>query len=259
MRKINRLILALTVALILILVAGCAKVNITVDVNQDGTGSYEGIIAISETLVQGQDVKSVFENQMGIDFDELGDDVTVNDYEEDGYVGVRILKEIKNADDLEEAGSGLSISISNDEKKTLKISGDVLANSASEEYNVSEMMSSLNVEMLFTIKLPNASISNNATSVEDGGKTLIWDLTKQSQIELVADLNQGGGIVTIYIIIGVVALLAILVAVLVINKKKKANECNNECENGSKEVVQEKPETDVERHVRETVEKYKNL
>lgn len=259
MKKINRVMLALTAAVVLILFTGCAKVNITVDINQDGTGSYEGIVAVSEALVQGQDVKSVFEDQMGIDFDELGDDVTVKDYKKDGYVGVQVSKEIKDANDLKEAGSGLDISISDDENKTLTISGDVLANSGSEEYDVSEMMSSLNVEMLFTIRLPNASISNNATSVEDGGKTLIWDLTKQSQIELVAELNQGGGIMTIYIIIGVVALIAILVAVLIINKKRKDAECNNECENETKEVVEEKPETDVERHVRETVEKYKNL
>ncbi len=98
--------------------------------------------------------------------------------------------------------------------------------------------------MTFTVNLPYAAISNNATSVENNGKTLVWDLLKfeednmQFQFELFNMTN-------IYIAGGVGALLLLIFIILIIRsiakKHKKANSTDDTSKTGVPEITPTAP------------------
>ncbi len=76
-----------------------------------------------------------------------------------------------------------------------------------------------NLDLSFTVKLPTAPISNNATKTENDGKTLIWTLTSSdlNSIEFEFELYN-------YLYIGIMGgavLLLIVLIIIIISKKKK--------------------------------------
>lgn len=76
-----------------------------------------------------------------------------------------------------------------------------------------------NLDLSFTVKLPTAPISSNATKTENDGKTLIWTLTSSdlNSIEFEFELYN-------YLYIGIMGgavLLLIVLIIIIISKKKK--------------------------------------
>ena len=90
-----------------------------------------------------------------------------------------------------------------------------------------------NFDLKYVITLPSKSISNNATTVSEDGRTLTWDLTKSdvSNIEFEFEIKNN---IILYAIIGGAALILIIVIAIVINLIKK-NKKNKNVE----EVVEE--------------------
>ena len=80
------------------------------------------------------------------------------------------------------------------------------------------------MEYTYTVNLPSAALSNNASSVENDGKTLKWNLSTEGDSEINFEFELYN-MTNIYIICGaVVALIAIIVVVIIViskNKKKK--------------------------------------
>ena len=78
-----------------------------------------------------------------------------------------------------------------------------------------------NMDMKFTVKLPYKAISNNATSVNNDGKDLTWDLTKSKDIkniEFAFTLYNTTNII-ILVVVGVVIIGGVVF--FIVNKKKK--------------------------------------
>lgn len=92
-------------------------------------------------------------------------------------------------------------------------------NSTSINNNVdySAMMSSMN--MNFTVNLPYKAKSNNATSVENDGKKLVWNLLsfKEENVKFEFELYN---MTNIYITAGIGTLLLIILIVAIISKRK---------------------------------------
>lgn len=89
------------------------------------------------------------------------------------------------------------------------------------DFNLDDLTNLLtNLDLSFTVKLPTAPISNNATKIENDGKTLIWTLTSSDlnsiefEFELYNYLYMG--------IMGGAVLLLIVLIIIIISKKKKS-------------------------------------
>ena len=89
------------------------------------------------------------------------------------------------------------------------------------DFNLDDLTNLLtNLDLSFTVKLPTAPISNNATKAENDGKTLIWTLTSSDlnsiefEFELYNYLYMG-------IMGGAILLLIVLIIIIIISKKKK--------------------------------------
>ena len=82
------------------------------------------------------------------------------------------------------------------------------------------------MDLSFQVKLPYKAISNNATNVNDDGKSLEWELTtdEATSIEFSFELYN---MTTIYFLIGVVSLIVIILIVIIILGIRKSREKKN--------------------------------
>ena len=104
------------------------------------------------------------------------------------------------------------------------------------DFNLDDLTNLLtNLDLSFTVKLPTAPISNNATKTENDGKTLIWTLTSSDlnsiefEFELYNYLYMG-------IMGGAILLLIVLIIIIIISKKKKGKKVAEKVQ--SEEVAQ---------------------
>ena len=132
----------------------------------------------------------------------------------------------------------------NDEATTTEETTDNEENGSDDETtldsdtDLSDMMSGMsNIDLKFNVTLPNAAKSSNATTKENNGKKLSWNLSSENaeSIDFVFELYN---MPIIYAGIGVIVLLIGVVVFLVINKKKTNSETTD---GGSAEPVNNMP------------------
>lgn len=112
-RRIGRL---LGVSALSLLLAGCFKVNMDVEVTPENTVSGSAIIAVDESLLEltGQSADQLFQD---MDLSDLPAGATTEQYREDGFVGQRVtfaevaLAEFTGNNSLSTSGSGDELSI----------------------------------------------------------------------------------------------------------------------------------------------------
>ena len=168
-RRIGRAIGSVAIALLL---AGCFKVNMNLDVAADNTVSGTAVIAVDESLLpSGQGVDDLFAD---LDLSDLPDDATVGPYDEDGFVGQQVtfnsvpLAEFAGSGALSATGDDLSIVREGDEFHVtggLDMSGEGIAGTEVPQ----EFLE--NVEFTIAITFPGEVVS--ATGDIDGN-TVTW-------------------------------------------------------------------------------------
>lgn len=85
--------------------------------------------------------------------------------------------------------------------------------------NMDMSMLSSTLDMKFNVTLPYKAISSNATSTENDGKTLVWNLVNtQDDIEFTFELYNMNNI---YLTVGLAVILIILIIVIIIMSKRK--------------------------------------
>lgn len=98
-----------------------------------------------------------------------------------------------------------------------------------DDMDYTQMMSGM--EMNFVVKLPYKAVSHNATSVDNNGKTLTWDLLK-AQNETIDFEFELYNMTNVYIVGGIALVVVILVVSIIIKsiskgKSNKKNMSNN--------------------------------
>lgn len=88
--------------------------------------------------------------------------------------------------------------------------------------DMSQFTSSMDLK--YTVNLPYKAKSNNATTVNKGGKQLVWDLSKANTVEYEFELYN----FPFYIVLGVGIVIIIATIVIVIKKKKGNNKAITE-------------------------------
>ena len=196
------------------------------------------------------------EDSLKINCDEiktsLGEGWTVEEYSDVEYKGCKLKKSYASIDDisgskevvvdLTKLGEG-----SFDDKQLFKKSGNKY--SANFKFTIDEESSKQAAQykdlfkMSYTVSLPTKNTSNNATKVEDDGKTLIWEIApdKTTEIKYSFKLGEGGcEIPWLYIGIGAGALVLIIIIILIVKGCKKNCKCDcSNCDCAKEEKVEE--------------------
>jgi hypothetical protein len=183
-RRIRRALGSLAIALLL---SGCFKVNMNLDVAADDTVSGTAVIAVDESLLElsGQSVDDLFAD---MDLSELPAGSSAEPYREDGFVGQQVtfdsvpLSEFAGSGALSATGEDLSIVREGDE---FRVSGAF--DMSGEEFTGTEVPQEFleNFEFTIAITFPGKVVS--ATGDIDGN-TVTWEPTigENTRIEAVA-------------------------------------------------------------------------
>lgn len=215
MKRIRYMLLTIVLAYVL---TGCVRLEYDIDIKKNGTFDATVIYAVMESYSDDDEMSSEEISQM----EEQGWEYET--YSEDGYVGYLFTKKkVPLNEDMFSSLGGEIMEVSNDggiyafQTRFFEQGDweDILPYKSAIEKNDGYIR--------FVVHLPQKSITNNATSVSDDGKTLTWNLLAMDNQEAQAEFKLRSfpmGIVAL--VIGLMA--AIAIAVLVISKKKKGTQ-----------------------------------
>ncbi len=276
MKKIKYLLLVS----ILTLLTGCVKFNATMDIKKDKSMDFSIIYAFDTSLFGSQDLledsdKKELESQGFI----------VEDYNQNNMKGFTIKKSISNIDDVSSTSdtnydiSGL-LNNSTDNNYFFKVKKGILKNTYTAKFKFDANKSDLNtdesndtssgvtddsdsinmddldlssmtsnLDLSFNVKLPYSSISSNATTKNNDGKELTWNLSS-NQEEMIEFEFELYNMTNIYVGAGIILVLLIIIIISILNKKKNKpikEQVNNNVEqepvvnNYPNESIQEVP------------------
>ena len=171
----------------------------------------------------------------------IEDGYYLEEFKDEKYTGYKITKKVNNIDDLIGTPDFNLDDIDKIEsKKVFTKNGNIYQGKIivgdpteiKEDENASQY--GINVIYNFTLKLPNKSISNNATTVSEDGKTLIWNLssgnisTIEFEFEFPSILTFLKDNIILTIVIALVIVLIIILLINFILKKSKKNNLFND-------------------------------
>ena len=253
MKRVSKLLL--TFVLVLSLMTGCVKYDVSMEVKDDKSVTLEILYGMEiDTSMMEDDTDTstdddyYFEDDSDYEEEEEDSSVSVEDYkylEEAGYKveeykeetedkvlgGVKITKTFKNIDDItsdkkiEVDFQKLFEEENKDKLKDVKFfykeDGNYKANlifdfSTDDGMDYSSYQSMFDLK--YSIKLPTEAVSNNAKTVSEDKKELTWEFEygKKNTVEFAFKLANN----TIYIIIGAVAGVAVLAVLVVVMTRK---------------------------------------
>ena len=261
-----------------LLISGCkAKSETSMIINDDMSINIKGIVGYDDELINA--MMSMNESSSLEDFEEVknytdeeqrkfleenfidtneafssmkNQGFTVQEYQDETYMGYVMSKNIKNIDDFVGDNPDLSISDYDDfnNKKMFKKEGNVYKGKIL--FNKSETTTEIEtydieLDYKFILTLPNKAISSNATSVSDDGETLTWDLANTNidaiefEFEFPSFLTmlKNNMFVVAGIAIFVVLIIVILIVLCISKVKKKKNVTNSGIkENDKSQAIQ---------------------
>ncbi len=225
-------------ACIALLSTGCFKLNMSIAVESDGTGTFYGDFAVSKQLAEvfGPEQEDLSceeildENDQAFDEGPLSDfprDAVIETYEDDDWCGQRLTLTFTDfgasLDDfpLSVDGSILTFIIAGEE---LLGSDEGLGADFGEDEDINPMflLQAFGIpepEFMISVDLPGKILEHNADSLD--GSTLTWELdfldldpdfSPFAKTDLTVDSSSGGSGRTIGIVLGIVGLVALLAA-----------------------------------------------
>ena len=225
-----------------------------------------------EVTTIGEESNNDILSDTGLNCDEMKESLDgwkVDVYDDGTYKGCRLQKTFASIDD-----------ISSDEEVTVPLYGifngefnnsklftkkndeysahytfdlDTLKDESGQEMDSITKVMSL-ASLKYTVELPYKNLSNNANTVENDGKKLIWTLdgTKSNDIKFSFKFKEKCNFPWIYVGIGAGALLIIIILCVVLTKGKKCD-CSN-CNCTKEEATEEPKEVSEEPIVEEIKE-----
>ena len=251
-------ILACLAVLVAVMLTGCMRVSVGMDIKADGTTDISLLYAMSDELLNfdmddedfddedsddedsddEDDVEDTEEDPTSLSEDQIKDlenrGWTYEKYAEDGFTGYVIkkagvaLNEVGNEFSGAEGSTGLGSDTFtlNETDGTYTLDWKVLGSEeASESAEYAEYFTQFNGYMKLVITLPEAPINSNATEVSEDGKTLTWDLLTMTDPNAHVEFklpSSGGSSSIIFIVIAVVAIIAIILVIVLLARKSAA-------------------------------------
>ncbi len=172
-----------------LLLAGCFKVNMDVEVSPENTVSGSAIIAVDESLIElsGQSADQLFED---MDLSDLPAGAQVEPYEEDGFVGQEITFDAVSLEDFR-GDNTLSGAAAGDELDIVRRGDEFVVSGAmdmsGQEFTGTEIPEEFMENFEFRVSITFPGEVKSATGDIDGN-TVTWEPTigENTKIEAVA-------------------------------------------------------------------------
>lgn len=239
MKKVTKMTsLVIVMMITLMVLTGCANVNMKVKLNEDGSADISYVMGYNKEFLTSMNVKvEDLENEES--FTETmeaarDDGYTVTKYEDDSVFGFQAVKHVNHVKEFSvQDATGEATEVENDsiqyEKSFLKTvySQDskmdlTNMNTYEEDAQTSAMINMMMKQMKITyqITLPFKVGDHNATTVSEDGKTLTWEIKagEINEIKFIAMQDY-----TMFLMAGIIILVVIIVVaiILIIMKKRK--------------------------------------
>ncbi|MGB1787408.1 MAG: hypothetical protein ACPHI5_07665 [Acidimicrobiales bacterium] len=175
---------------LLLLVSGCIKVNLEINVNEDGSGTYGGEFAISKVFAENfseEDQSSSCDEILESDDNELGPlsdlppDAEVDFFEDDSWCGYNFTASFSDFGAVAEEDDGFPIT-EDEGIATFRLPADDLFGDVTGEEDQSEdidptmLLKALGIpkpEFVISVSIAGEILEQNADEVR--GSTLIWN------------------------------------------------------------------------------------
>ncbi len=215
--------IGLIVVLIIMLIAltGCAQVNYEITVNSDGSGDISYIYGVEKSVLEQLNVSA---EEFVSSMKEQAEDSSyiVESYEDDNISGFKAYKHVDDLSkdlSLEETFGEEYVTDTDDNGIIVKRAYFYTKYSQTAQIDLTSMSDSEgSITMTYKVNLPAKSRTNNATTVSDNGKELVWELKSGETNSIVFEaikINVGP-----IIIIGLMVIICIGIIVYIILKKK---------------------------------------
>lgn len=247
MKKTLKLLVILASALILL--TGCAKMDYTVDIKEDGKAEVSYIVAIENEYLESSSNTTTSTDTDSTSLTSLGDTdyssiylesleseakraeskgYTTEKFKDDKYTGYTITKSFDKVEDisLQDAFGDNIIKNSDDGKIKFEKNGSNVKISQEATFDLSQYTQGY--EIIYSVNLPVKVKENNATKVD--GNKLTWELTGKSTADVnfkaeggTSILNSGSALTIVLLVVGIVVVLAVVLVVVlcIVNSKKK--------------------------------------
>ena len=219
-RRIGRLLGSTAMALLL---AGCFKVDMDLEVAANNTVSGSAIIAVEDSLLEltGQDVDQLFAD---MDLSDLPPGSTAEEYREGGFVGQKItfaempLEEFATNNALSGSGTGEELSIVRQGDEFLVTGGFDMSG---QEFTGTEIPPGIMDSFEFQISITFPGEVKSATGDIDGN-TVTWEPTfgENTRVEAVASAIPSSSSPLLMIVLVAVAVLVLGAAVYFLTHRK---------------------------------------
>ena len=241
----------LCLMLIVFMMSGCVKANIDMSINKDKSMKLSVTSAVDQSLLQQYGSEGLMDEETKNEAENNG--FKVDEYSDGSMKGYTLSKEFKNIDDIssdkkvnfdleklmnEENAqiftvkqgffkNTYTVTMENNTSSELESQmdfGDSTTygqdNSMDFSSNIDLSSISSNMDMKFNVTLPYKTIKSNATSTENDGKKLVWDLMNQNlqNIEFQFELYNMNNV---YLTAGIAAAIIIIIIIVIVSKKRK--------------------------------------
>ncbi len=241
----------LCLMLIVFMMSGCVKANIDMSINKDKSMKLSVTSAVDQSLLQQYGSEGLMDEETKNEAENNG--FKVDEYSDGSMKGYTLSKEFKNIDDIssdkkvnfdleklmnEENAqiftvkqgffkNTYTVTMENNTSSELESQmdfGDSTTygqdNSMDFSSNIDLSSISSNMDMKFNVTLPYKAIKSNATSTENDGKKLVWDLMNQNlqNIEFQFELYNMNNV---YLTAGIAAAIIIIIIIVIVSKKRK--------------------------------------
>jgi hypothetical protein len=216
--------LRLVIALLLstILLTGCVKMDLALEINSDKTVSGTLIYAISDALSELGTTSEDTDPTADL-FDTSAEGVTVSEYKEDGYTGTKItLDRVPISAFNKQGGESGGFQIIRDEN-LITLKGELdLSSGDTDDSDISEWGDALakslfaTADLNISVKFPVKVLSTTGTISEDG-RTVSWKPQLGEKVDLTTTVELPNRNL-ILIGIAAAALLLLIIAFLVVFK-----------------------------------------
>ena len=230
MKNIRKLIILL---FMVIIVSGCVKVETNMKISMTKKMDFEIIMALDKDMLKDEDTykDELLDDKQKEELRNKGFEITK--YNDNNQIGNIITKKFDSIDYLsstEDINYDLN-SVISDPLSTayiFKVEKGFLKNTYTAKYDLNNI-DNLNVpnnfdifDLTFKVTLPYKALENNATSINQNGKQLIWDMSKTNDpIEFKFNIYNIKNVIAIILVILIIILFIINRILTFISKDKK--------------------------------------
>ena len=252
MKNFKKIILLLFA---IIMVTGCVQVESNMKITKNKKMDFEIIIAMDKSMLDNSYEDELLDDKQKEKLTNMG--FEISKYNENNQVGNILTKKFDNIDYLsstEDIKYDLN-SVINDPLSTayiFKLEKNFFKNVYTAKYDLNTILINPDLDIdynynlfdiIFKVSLPYKALDNNATSINNNGKELVWDMTKFNKpIEVKFNIYNTKNIIVIGIGILVILLFLInriLVLIAKIGHKNKDNKPKQNDNNKPRFIIPE--------------------